>query len=58
MPKDHNCICKRIIIPKEVKNQIMKELKLFGVSREILFADSVDIVCEEITNTFKRKINQ
>lgn len=57
IPKNHDNICGQIIIPKEVKGQILKELKLFGISREILFADSVDIVCEEIMNTFKRKIN-
>lgn len=57
IPKNHDSICGQIIIPKEVKGQILKELKLFGISREILFADSVDVVCEEIMNTFKRKIN-
>lgn len=56
IPKDHSSICKRIIVSKEVKGQILKELKLFGISRETLFADNIDIVCEEITNTFKRKI--
>ena len=56
IPKNHDSICGQITIPKEVKGQILKELELFGISREILFADSVDIVCEEIMNTFKRKI--
>lgn len=56
IPKDHSSICKKIIVPKEEKEQILKELKLFGISRETLFADNIDIVCEEITNTFKRKI--
>lgn len=56
IPKNHDSICEQIIIPKEVKEWILKELKLFGISREILFADSVDIVCEEIMNTFKGKI--
>ena len=56
IPKNHDSICGQITIPKEIKGQILKELKLFGISREILFADSVDIVCEEIMNTFKRKI--
>lgn len=55
--KDHPCICKQIIIPKQTKEQMLQELKLFGISRETLFADSVDIVCEEITNTFKRKVD-
>lgn len=56
IPKNHDSICGQIIIPKEVKERILRELKLFGISREILFADSVDIVCEEIMNTFKGKI--
>lgn len=56
IPKNHDSICGQIIIPKEVKEQILKELKLFGISRDILFADNIDVVCEEITNTFKRKI--
>ena len=53
--KNHDSICGRIIIPREAKGQILKELKLFGISKEILFADSVDIVCEEIMNTFIKK---
>ena len=56
IPKNHENICGRIIIPKEIKGQILKELKLFGISRETLFADNVDIVCEEIVNKFKRKV--
>lgn len=56
IPKDCDEICGRFIIPKEVKKKFIQELQLFGISRETLFADSVDIVCEEITNTFKRKI--
>ena len=54
--KEHSSISKRIIIPKEVKDRILKELKLFGISKEILFADNIDIVCEEIMNEFKRKV--
>lgn len=56
IPKDHKQICGRIIIPHELKERIIHELRSFGVSKEILFADNIDIVCEEITNNFKRKI--
>lgn len=56
IPKNHDSICGRITISKEAKVHILKELKLFGISRETLFADNIDIVCEEIKNTFKRKI--
>lgn len=54
--KNHDAICGRVIIPKTAKNKILEELKLFGISREILFADSIDIVCQEITNTCRKKI--
>ena len=47
---------RKFVVPKEIKATLIQELRLFGISREILFADSVDIVCEEITNSFKRKI--
>lgn len=56
IPKNHDSICGEIIIPKQVKNKVLMELKLFGISREMLFADNVDIVCEEIVNNFKKKI--
>lgn len=56
IPKNHDCICGRITVPKELKGQILKKLRLFGISRETLFADSVDVVCEEITSAFRRKV--
>lgn len=56
IPKDHADICGRIVVPKGIKDQMLKELKVFGISRETLFADNVDIVCEEILNTFASKI--
>lgn len=56
LPKDHSCICSRICIPKEQKNRLLKELKLIGISRLSLFGDSVDVVCEEIANSAKERV--
>lgn len=55
--KNHKDICGHYVIPKEFKGEIIQELRLFGISRETLFADSVDIVCEEIQKSFMGKIH-
>lgn len=47
--KNNACIAARIQIDSKSKKKILRELRLFGVSRQTLFADSVDIVCGEIT---------
>ena len=47
--KDHNSIAMKIQINSASKAQILSDLRLFGISRESLFADSTDTVCEEIT---------
>ena len=54
--KDDPCIAGRIIIPADKKNIIRKQLRLFGISKETLFADSTDKVCESISENFKNKI--
>ena len=56
--KNHKNICGQFIIPKAVKSNILDELKLFGISREVLFSDNIDVVCEEISNIFKRKVER
>lgn len=56
IPKDHECIAGRIIIDKRVKATILKELELFGVTKETLFCDNVDIVCESIKGKFEQKV--
>lgn len=53
IPKEHPDIVKRIIIPKEIKKQCIKDLNILGVNRGFLFCDSTDIVCDEILNKFK-----
>ena len=53
LPKEHKCIKKRICIPADKKEQILNDLKMFGISKGILFGDSVDKVCEDIKDSFK-----
>lgn len=56
LPRDHECIVSVISIPKDRKQQIIKELKLFGISEENLFSDNIDIVCKNIKETFQNKV--
>ena len=52
LPKDNECIIGKISIPAEYKNEILKEIKILGIDRKMLFADSIDITCEEIKKQF------
>lgn len=54
--KDADCIAGRIIVAGSVKNKILKELTLFGISKETLFCDSIDVVCESIKGKFEQKV--
>ena len=56
IPKDHSCIADCIVIPAAIKTQLLLELRTFGISKEFLFGDSTDVVCEGIANTFKQKV--
>lgn len=48
IPKDHSCIAARIQVDASSKDEILQQLSLFGISRQTLFTDSTDVVCEEI----------
>ena len=52
LPKDHESIIGRIIVPASAKQIVLNELKLLGIKRGTLFSDSVDIVCDEIKKDF------
>lgn len=54
LPKNHPMVSGVLTIPKECKKQILSDLALCGISRDTLFCDNVDIVCESIVNKFKR----
>ena len=53
--KSSNFIISRITIPATCKSEIMRDLEIMGVDRAALFCDSVDSICENITENVKRK---
>lgn len=57
LPKNHEYIVERLCIPAAAKKSIIRELKLFGISEEILFCDSTDIVCKNIKSIFTEKVH-
>ena len=36
----------------KIKKEILKELRIFGIAEETLFADSIDNVCKGIKKQF------
>lgn len=48
IPKNNDCVKHIINIPAATKEGILHELKLFGICREYLFADSIDEMCKAI----------
>lgn len=55
IPKDHSDILLRVIIPKEIKKQLLIDLSSFGITENFLFSDNVDIVCKNILSFFESK---
>ena len=49
-PKDHKCIIETFVVKAQAKDKILDDLELCGICKATLFADSVDMVCEGITN--------
>lgn len=54
IPKDHESIISRLMIPKKYKKEILSDLSILGISEEILFYDNTDIVCKNIARQFQR----
>lgn len=54
--KDSKIIAKRIIIPKDIKKNILEQLRIMGITKASLFCDSVDAVCEGIVESCKRRL--
>ena len=48
--KDDECIKTRLVIKKESKESILRDLETCGISNSTLFADSIDEVCKGIVN--------
>ena len=53
--KDDDCILMRITIPKKFKQQMLLDLELMGISKDVLFCDNIDMVCAGIVETCKRR---
>lgn len=53
--KEHGDIVKRIIIPKESKKKLLSDVSVLGIREDVLFCDSVDMVCKGILGSFARK---
>ena len=52
--KNHKQIKERLIIKKDNKQEIRKQLEFLGISEATLFADNIDIVCKNIVEQCKR----
>lgn len=54
--KEENSIFRRILIPKEYKEDILSKLEILGVSEYTLFSDNVDIVCKSVVGSVSRRL--
>lgn len=48
LSKDDPMIIKRYIVPSRLKGEILRNLSVLGISKEYLFADSIDTVFEAV----------
>ena len=55
LSKNHESVIGRLIVDAAAKEQLLKDLKCFGIDKEMLFCDSVDTVCCSIKETFASK---
>ena len=47
LDKENGVVAARFLIPAKSKRKLSKELEQAGISKSILFADSIDVICEE-----------
>lgn len=50
--KENDSVTHRIIIPASAKMQMKQDLRLLGISKELLFLDNADMVCQEIRDRY------
>ena len=58
IPKDKEHIEKRFIISGSAKKEIKKKLKMLGISKATLFADNVDMVCEDLSESLQLRYGE
>lgn len=56
IPKDREHICRRIIIPKENKREILSNLETLGITKSNLFPENIDIICDEIKHHAMKRV--
>lgn len=56
--KNDSSILERIIIPQDLKNYLIRQLTLFGISEATLFSDSIDTTCKNIKKTCLAKVTE
>lgn len=55
--KHDSSILEQIIIPKSLKQVLIRQLSLFGISEGTLFSDSIDITCKNIKEICLSKVS-
>ena len=55
--KTDSSILEHIIIPKSLKQVLIRQLSLFGVNEATLFSDSIDITCKNIKEICLSKVS-
>lgn len=53
--KESESVVFRVIVPAELKKKMRKDLRLLGISKELLFLDNVDTVCKEIMDRYRER---
>ena len=55
IPKDHTDIVFRLIIPQDIKKQLLIDLSILGIREDTLFCDNLDTVCKGILSSFMKR---
>lgn len=56
LEKDDESIISIIQIPHNVKQEILRSLSIFGITKEFLFPDSVDVICASIKESAENQL--
>ena len=63
LSKEHEVVIARLLIPSSSKKHVLNQLQLMGINKAALFADSIDVICEEagkfaLSHVFSRSSSQ
>ena len=54
--KDSSIVKERVIIPQNVKSQLIEDLTLFGIGETLLFPEDVDRGCNQIVREYRDRL--